>query len=193
MPGLATNATGLENKNAQVSSVYFGMKNFKQYEMCVNITALTNKGQSICNIQENDKASWAGYEKKLDAVKADIAKQVEKYLALEDSNLDVANAYVVFRSMEGPARLLKGLDKSKCTRGCLRCFSCCSSKYKDNIHHKYFQNTWFKARKAVDPTMIIWQNLGYSECNRCVRTLIITLISGALVLGTLIAIYQSKE
>jgi hypothetical protein len=41
--------------------------------------------------------------------------------------------------------------------------------------------------------MIIWENLGYSECNRCIRTLIITLISAILVLGTLIAIYQSKE
>lgn len=159
--------------------------------MCVSITALTNQGQSICNIQENDKAHWADYEKKLTKILSEISKQVEKYLALEDSNLDVANAYVVFRSMEGPARFLKGMDKNKCTRGCLKCF--CTGKYKKNIHHKYFQNTWFKARKAGDPTMIIWQNLGYSDCNKCVRTLIITLISGALVLGTLIAIYQSKE
>jgi hypothetical protein len=55
---------------------------------------------------------------------------------LDDSNLDVSNAYIVFRSMEGPARFLKGLDKNKCSRCCLRCF--CPTKYKNQIKHKYF-------------------------------------------------------
>jgi hypothetical protein len=68
MPSLVSDTKGIGDKGTQVSSIFFGMKNFKTYEMCVNITALTNRGQSICNMQANDKAHWNDYEEKLEKI-----------------------------------------------------------------------------------------------------------------------------
>mmetsp|Transcript_24508 Transcript_24508/g.30560 ORF Transcript_24508/g.30560 Transcript_24508/m.30560 type:complete len:149 (+) Transcript_24508:2087-2533(+) len=109
----------------------------------------------------------------------------------EDSEA-IKNAFVVFRSMEGAARLHQAYTKGKlslyCTACC--CFCCCCDK--KTYVRKLFHKKWLKVDEAVEPSLINWENLGLSAKARCLRISILTVISIILLLATTFGIVYAK-
>ena len=79
-----------------------------------------------------------------------------------EDNEQIKNAFVVFRSMDGAARLVQAYNESRVSRCCTSCCCCCVDKatYKRKLFHK----KWLDVEKAVEPSLILWENLGLSGC-----------------------------
>jgi hypothetical protein len=85
--------------------------------------------------------------------------------------------------MNGKKKFLKALKISRCQRCVLRC------KGRSNeIEHKYLGKHWPQVSDAVDPSLILWQNLGVSRFSQIVRQTIIYFICFILVCGAFLAI-----
>lgn len=51
-----------------------------------------------------------------------------------------------------------------------------------------FHNKWLYVDKAIEPSLIMWENFGYNKKNRCLRIICTTLIAAALLTITVIVI-----
>lgn len=75
---------------------------------------------------------------------------------------------------------------------CFRCCECCFSD-KKNYDKKMFHNRWLRVDKAIEPSLIMWENLGYNKRERCVRTLCTTLAAGLLLFITMMFILAIRS
>jgi len=50
-----------------------------------------------------------------------------------------------------------------------------------------------KVDKAIEPTLILWENLGFSMKHRCIRTLLTTFICLLFMTATLFIMMYMKE
>lgn len=55
--------------------------------------------------------------------------------------------------------------------------TCRSKVYKN----KFFNGKYLSVQKAIDPSLILWENLGVSQKERLIRTLFTTLLGIILV------------
>ena len=85
-------------------------------------------------------------------------------------------AYVVFRSMEGAARCRQVYSAGLWSRFKL-CCTCNRNYRKLLLNGKYLQVT-----RATDPTLILWENLGYSLKERRLLAFFISLVTLAMVM-----------
>ena len=93
--------------------------------------------------------------------------------------------------MEGAARLKSAYNHSRLSVCCTRCCcSCCVDK--KTYRRKLFSGQWLKVEQSVEPSLIIWENLGLSLKNRCIRTTGAALISLILLLATTLLILYVK-
>lgn len=92
--------------------------------------------------------------------------------------------YVTFRSEEGAARLLRAYQMGTFKQNLLMCC------FRNNIQNKLFYEHFLRVDKAIDPTLIMWQNLGYSKASRRFRTAFMWLVSVLLILGTMYVVMQ---
>lgn len=93
--------------------------------------------------------------------------------------------------MEGAARLVNAYNKSRTYRCCtFYCSDCCVDK--KTYRRKLFHNKWLKVTEAVEPSLIMWENLGVTKKGRCIRIIFISIISLALLLATTILIVYVK-
>ena len=93
--------------------------------------------------------------------------------------------------MEGAARLIKAYNVGRCTRWWTSCCSdCCVDK--DSYRKKLFHDKWLKVEPAVEPSLIIWENLGFTRKARCCRTTVASIISLLLLFATTLLILFVK-
>ena len=98
-------------------------------------------------------------EQEIKITKEAILDEVKWYRDLNDTN-DVKNAFVVFRSMEGKERLIQAYTQSRVSLCCTACCCCCVDK--KTYKRKLFHGKWLKVEQAVEPSLIIWENLGFT-------------------------------
>lgn len=75
---------------------------------------------------------------------------------------------------------------------CFRCCECCF-KDKKNYEKKKFHNNWLQVDKAIEPSLIMWENLGYNRKNRCQRIFCTTLTAVILLLVTMLIILAIRS
>jgi len=61
---------------------------------------------------------------------------------------------------------------------------CCCCVDKKSYKEKLFHGRWLKVDQAIEPSLILWENLGVSRKNRCLRILGRIIISIILVIAT---------
>jgi len=80
------------------------------------------------------------FQKEIKVIKEVIIEETEKYRQLiENEDQDgIKNAFVVFRSMEGAARMIKAYSVSRSALCCMRYCCCCvnTKAYKRKLFHK---------------------------------------------------------
>ena len=116
----------------------------------------------------------------------------EKYRQtnVERNQDNIKYAYIVFRSMEGMARAVNAYQLNSFERLWLD-LTCRRGKYKS----RNFLDRYLDVKQAVDPSLILWENLGSSIWHRAQRVVVITFVSFLLLCITLmINVYtQYKE
>lgn len=129
---------------------------------------------------EDNQALHDKLEKQIEEKRQEISKLRKKYneVVLKDQALgnEVKCAYVVFRSMEGAARCRQVYSASLWSRFKLCCT--CNRNYRKLLLH----GNYLKVQRAVDPTLILWENLGYSLTQRRLLAAFISLITLLMVL-----------
>ena len=80
--------------------------------------------------------------------------------------------------MEGAARLLQAYEMKK------HCVMCCRHK----VGEKMFEECWLQCDEAINPSLIMWQNLGYSKKERFFRIIFTSLISLVLIIITMFVV-----
>lgn len=53
------------------------------------------------------------------------------------------------------------------------------------MEHKLFEEEWLQADEAINPSLIKWQNLGYSKKERFFRIIFTSLVSLVLIIFTM--------
>ena len=71
---------------------------------------------------------------------------------------------------------MKALNIGCCKRAIMRC----KNQHSD-IEHKYLGGRWPTVNHATDPSLILWENLGYGRIDRCISSFFITLVGIVLV------------
>ena len=120
----------------------------------------------------------------------ELAKKYVKEIAIADND-GIKNAFVVFRSMEGAARLIQAYNKSAISRCCTIC-CCCNAQSLIAYKRKLFHDNWLKVDEAVEPALINWENLGLTRKARCCRITFLTIISIILLILTTLGILYAK-
>ena len=107
--------------------------------------------------------------------------------------LNIKNAFVIFRTMEGAARMKKAYSASKWTRRCNKlchisgCY--CVPKHEQKLFHKH----WLKVEPALEPDLINWENVGLSRKQHCGRFISLSLASLCLLMLTFVVIWLLKK
>ena len=130
-------------------------------------------------------------EGEIEKTKDGIVKEARRYQQLLRKESTVRGAYVVFRTMEGAARLITAYGTSRSSR-CLAAWCCAGCVDKDEYRHKLFHKRWLRVEQAVEPSLINWENLGLTMCQRRVRWVIGVLFALALLLLATICITYVK-
>ena len=138
------------------------------------------------------------YEQKIKQLRAQIKEEAKTYRELSKEVLegDVKCAYVTFRSMEGAARFINAYQMRPLSRLILK-LRCCFCFDTNQYNEKLFHGRWLFVSEAIDPALIMWENLGISQKARCCRILFKTIISAILVMMTTafilyVKIYESN-
>jgi hypothetical protein len=137
---------------------------------------------------EKDPSAKKGYEDEIHKLWKQTEEDIAKYRTYEIYNSEEpVVAYVMLRSMEGKARLIKAYEDGNIKRWLLiNC--CCSKRYKK----KLFLGDWLEIKLAQAPDIINWENLGASCGGRCIRITLTTLFSIALIVGTFAILLITK-
>lgn len=56
------------------------------------------------------------------------------------------------------------------------------------MEHKLFEGLWLKVEIAVSPSLIMWENLGYSRTERFFRIIFTSLVSLVLIIITMFVV-----
>jgi len=67
---------------------------------------------------------------------------------------------------------------------------CC---FRDSIQQKLLREHLLVVDEAVDPTLILWQNLGFSKASRRCRTLLTWFFSLLLIIGTMFVVMHQAN
>ena len=133
----------------------------------------------------NDEASSKKIDeqcKKLLAKGLELARKYREQIEQLDTANEVKCAFVTFRSEEGRARILQAYQMNRGKR-CL--VMCC---FKEKVRSKLFFERWLQVEPAINPSLIMWQNLGYSQTSRCFRIILTTVVSLVLIIATMFVV-----
>lgn len=134
-----------------------------------------------------DPKKKAEMEHKIEQVKVSVMMLVRDYKNVDPSVTegDIKSAYIVFKSMEGAERCLQAYRYHYMKWLCFRCCACC---FKVSYDNKMFHDNWLHVDKAIEPSLIMWENLGYNRQDRCKRIFCTTLIAILLLAVTVLFI-----
>ena len=136
-----------------------------------------------------DKEERDKLEKEIDVIKNKVMLLTRDYKNIDPHLIEghIKNAYITMKSMEGAARLIQAYQLSRWKR--LWLSVCCSgSRYKK----KMFQGRILQAERAIEPSLIMWENLGFSKKVRCLRILGSVFITMIMLSVTVIAIMYAR-
>lgn len=147
------------------------------------ITIKTN----ILNDTEMDEDEKEKQLRKLEKMLVKVQKKNEKneraYEKFKQKNKQqVVKAFVTFKSTEAKLRILQLYNVSRFTKICR----------KKRLKDRYFENKWLDVRHPSDPSLILWENLGVSMTQRCIRIFIVAAISVLLMIFTFAIIVYSR-
>ena len=84
--------------------------------------------------------------------------------------------------MEGKERVERAYKKLRGSRRCaLYCASCCSSK---RYQHLILQGKFLKVKEARDPSLILWENLGFTTFEQSMRIFVSSIVGILLLVIT---------
>ena len=115
---------------------------------------------------------------------------VRDYKNIEQFEIEgsIKNAFVVFKSMEGCERVLRAYKNKRLNTvfyGLCYCFI-----NKEKYQKKLFHGKYLKIDKAIEPSLIMWENLGTTPFVRFLRfvgtSLVALLLLGLTVAGVLL-------
>ena len=122
-------------------------------------------------------------EKKLVKVQKKKEKNEREYEKFKQKNKQqVVKAFVTFKSTEAKLRIMQLYHVSRLTK----IFG------KKKLKDRYFENKWLDVRHPTDPSLILWENLGVSMTQRCIRIFIVAAISVLLMIFTFAIIVYSR-
>mmetsp|Transcript_10771 Transcript_10771/g.13489 ORF Transcript_10771/g.13489 Transcript_10771/m.13489 type:complete len:104 (+) Transcript_10771:2021-2332(+) len=92
--------------------------------------------------------------------------------------------------MEGAARFTQAYNITNCQRCCFR--FCCCTKDREEFEAKLFRGHFLKVKRAAEPSLILWKNLGISKWQRRCRIFFSTIIAIILLFATTLALVYAK-
>jgi hypothetical protein len=92
--------------------------------------------------------------------------------------------------MEGFARVSQAYHVSKTEKFFSKY---CNNSEKIELQKKSFKGKVLKVERAIDPSLILWQNYGYSTRNRCFRKILSVLIAFGMICLAVIALAYLKK
>jgi len=116
-------------------------------------------------------------KEKILLIKEDYKKLLKEKSIISDK-VAIKSAYVVFRSMEAAARAKEIYSKTIFTRFWLY-ITCRENEYRST----YLLDRYLKVRKAEEPTLILWENLGYNMVHRAWRIIFTSCVASGLVIA----------
>ena len=141
-----------------------------------------------------DPKKRAALEMKIEQIKVSVMMLVRDYKNVDPSVTEgeVKSAYVVFKSMEGAERCLQAYRYHYYKWLCFRFCSCCIKVGYDN---SMFHNNWLLVDKAIEPSLIMWENLAYNKQDRGKRIFCTTLTAIFLLFTTvsIILVIRSQK
>jgi len=178
----------------RIVDINFGMSDYGVMHFYLKRTELS-KQEAILNIKINivsdTKMKEKDRQKKIKALQKKLAKVVKakdknemNYTKFKETcSQQVVKAFVTCQSMEGKLRLLQLYNISRTAK-------CCN---KSKLEDRKFEGKLLDVRHPTDPSLILWENLGVSRKQRCIRISIVALISFLLMIATFIIIVFSKS
>ena len=83
---------------------------------------------------------------------------------------------------------MNAYNKTRTYRCCtFYCSDCCVDK--KTYRRKLFHNKWLSVTQAVEPSLIMWENLGLTKKGRCIRVIFISFISLLLLFAAAFLIF----
>ena len=160
----------------------------------MQINEEAKKGQRLRILQSltKDKKKRAKMERQIEQIKVSVMMLVRDYKSVDPSVTEgeIKSAYVVFKSMEGAERCLQAYRYQYCK---LLSFKCCKCCFRINHGEKLFHNNWLRVDKAIEPSLIMWENLGYNRKKRGFRIFCTTLTAILLLFITASSILFLKS
>lgn len=110
-------------------------------------------------------------------------------------------AYIVFRQMSDVDLVLNVYEKygasRRCCMSCVSCCKCCNNnskfkKWRDEYESLQLYGRFLEIKRASDPSMIKWNNLGSSKLRRCACISLNWIIALLLMAMTLIGVVYLK-
>ena len=146
-------------KCTDIAMIHFGYNNFADYDILLKIVEKINKGKVLHETLRNTTkpAKRSTIKMKIDNLLDQIQVLKEKYIKQNKQAESIKSAYVVFRSMEGFERM-KEIYRDSAARRCWLYCSCRCRYYSE----KLFMKKYLKVSQAPDPSLILWENLGFS-------------------------------
>lgn len=184
-----------EVKPSEIVNIHFAQKDFSNYKKLIAVEKLASEGQKLRNRLRNarSQATKAQLEKKIDRTKEQILDLVEDYRKhMDETNGgEIKNAFVTFRSMEGAARAIQAYNWSRAKR-CWAGICCRACSARDSLKRKVFQGRFLKVERAVEPSLILWENLRFSRSQRCCRIFFSSMIAFLLLIAATAVILYVK-
>ena len=136
-----------------------------------------------------DKEIKDKLEKEIDVIKNKVMLLTRDYKNIDPQVTEgqIKNVYVTMKSMEGAARLIQAYQLSRWKRFWL--WFCCSKR---DYEARLFHGLWLQAERAIEPSLIMWENLGFSKKMRCLRILGSLFITLIMLSVTVIAIMYAR-
>jgi hypothetical protein len=117
------------------------------------------KLETAKKIKITDEAQKQKIQLNIDKLQEQAIKKLKKVETYKETHHSEAiYSFITFQSMNGKKKFMKALKISRWQRCVLRC-----KGRKSEIQHKYLGKHWPQVSDAVDPSLILWQNLGVSR------------------------------
>ena len=91
-------------------NINFAYSNYDRYKQLIKIDNMAKQGQKLRSMQKREKHVHKrnGMESEISVIKAKILEEATNYCNLINNNKvnEVKNAFIVFRTMEGAARMI---------------------------------------------------------------------------------------
>ena len=174
----------------------FGIKNFEQYEILLEISEKINEGEKLLQLKKKNEEKAEEYETKLNVIREFIKQKKEEHKNLEDTGCksEISEVYVIFKTMEGCLRCIQAFEYGAASNPISRKLgSFCENRETAPDDDKLFNGQYMlSVEPGIEPSIINWQNLGIKSMNKFWRSLLTDIIAVILMGLSMLAVYKLK-